>query len=205
MMYLSSHISWYIFLGLSAIAVTIWRYGNHSRGILSRRVENAGAWFILIIIGTCFYFTGFWGGLALIVSYWILKRAADLILWRVFRKLISAPRMGWKEFQERSQDYRKRIDVLNLQCVEQWSRKRDTEIINAARQPKVAELLRQQGKTEAELTDIQDTLIKAGAGSRVARSVIRNPSALIDYWAMKKSEFTVEAIAFKFLKDFGGF
>lgn len=203
--FLSTEI-WWVFFILGALSYFISSFGYHGRGTRSSQIEAIGGLGLIIFVVLTFIFSGWRGGIGIIVALFLWAVVAERILWLIFRKLIpSASNLDYGQFIKRSRSYGSSAKLpTSVEELFEQGDKRDEMLSKISNQPKIIEVLQSYGKTSGEIKDIFWKLMASGAGEYVAHSVIENPKLLSEYLQMKADGISDMEIAFKFTKSLGG-
>lgn len=197
---------WWMFFILGALSYCVSSFGHHGRGSRSPQIEAIGGFGLIVFVILSFIFSGWKGGIGIVIALFLWAVIAERGLWLIFRKLMpSASNMGYSQFikRSRSSDSLSKIPTSLGELREEWDKK-DQMLLKISNQPKIIEVLQKHEKTPAELKDVFSNLIRGGAGEYVAQSVIENPELLSEYFRMKSDNVSDIEITSKLAKSLGG-
>ena len=195
-----------MFFVLGALSYFISSFGHHSRGTRSPQIEAIGGFGLIVFVILAFIFSGWKGGIGIIVALFLWAVIAERILWLIFRKLMpSANNMDYGRFIRRSRSYGSSANLpTSWEELREQGNKTDKMLSRISNQPQIIEVLRNYGKTPEEIKDIFWNLCACGTGEYVAQSVIENPKLLSEYLQMKADCISDMEIAFKLAEPLGG-
>ena len=197
---------WWVFLAIGALSYFISSFGHHGTGAKGPQIEAIGGFGIVVSVVLTFIFSGWKGGIGVIIALFLWAIVAEGILWLIFRKLMpSAINMDYGQFIRRSRCHgsSSKMPTTVEELFEQGD-KRDEMLSKISHEPKIIEVLQRNGKNKGYIKEIFWDLIRCGAGEYVAKSVIENPKLLSEYLQMKANGISDVEIAFKFTETLGG-
>ena len=196
---------WWTFLALGVLSYFISGFGNHGRGTLSHRIEAIGGFGLIVFTILTFIFSGWKGGIGVIIALFLWAIVAEKILWLIFCKIMpNANNLDYKQFIKRSRFHKKSYKLPTAEELFEGSDNRDKMFWKISSQPKVIEVLKRHGKNPENIKDVFFDLERSGAGEYVAQSVIENPELLSKYLQMKTDGISDLEIAYKFIESLGG-
>jgi hypothetical protein len=176
---------WWIFLILASLSYFISSFGHHGRGTISPKIEAIGSAIMTIFIILTFIFSGWKGGIGIIVALLIWVTIAEQIVKLLIRKLM--------QIHDNSLTQPFSVEELFKQ-----SERTDEMLLTVSNQPGIIQVLRKYEKNQEDIRDIYYTLLACGVGEYVAQSIIEDPKLLSEYLQMKADEVSDLEIAYRF-------
>lgn len=197
---------WWMFFVLGALSYFISSFGHHGRGTISPQIEAIGGLGLIVFTVLAFLFSGWRGGIGIILVLFLWAILAETVLWLIFRKLMpSASGLDYDQFikRSRSQSGSSKLPTSYEELLKQ-ANKTNEMLSGISNRPQIIELLQIHGKNPEEIKDIFWMFMTCGAGEYVAQSVIEDPKLLSEYLQMKADGISDVEIAFKFTEILGG-
>jgi hypothetical protein len=182
-----STIMWWVFFVLAALSYFISSFGHHSRGLKSPQIEAFGSFGMVFFIILTIVFSGWKGGIGIIVALFIWAVISERIMWVIWRKLIPySYNLDYSHFVQRSKFAQSpsRLPTTWEELCERGN-KTDEMLSKISNQPKTVEVLQKYGKTPTDISDIFYNLCRAGCNEYVIQSVMESPKLLSEYLQMK--------------------
>jgi len=200
-----STVMWWVFFILAALLYFISSVGHHTRGTKSPQIEAFGSFAMVVFIILTFVFSGWIGGIGVIVGLFIWAAISERIMWNIWRKLNPySYNLDYGHFVKRSR-FAKSSSKLTTTWEELRERgnKTDEMLSKISNQPKTVEVLQKYGKAPADIWDIFYVLCSCGCGEYVAQSVIENPKLLSEYLQMKTDGVSDLKIVYELSQSLG--
>jgi hypothetical protein len=200
-----STVTWWVFFTLAALLYSISSFGHHSRGAKSPQIKAFGSFGMVVFIILTFIFSGWKGGMGIIVALFIWAVISERIMWVIWRKLTPySYNLDYNHFTKRSR-FAKSPSKPPTTWEELLERGNKTyEILSKiSNQPKTVEVLQKYGKTPTDIGDIFYNLCACGCGEYVTQSVIESPKLLSEYLQMKTDGVSDLEIASELSKSLG--
>ncbi|MBW8042238.1 MAG: hypothetical protein FVQ85_19870 [Planctomycetes bacterium] len=197
---------WWAFLILAALLYFVSSFGHHGRGTISPHIKAFGIFGMLVCIILTFIFSGWKGGIGIIVTLFIWAVIAERIIWVIFRILApSSYNLDYSHFVKRSR-FRKSPSkpLTTIEELLESGKKKDEMLSKITNQPKTVEVLRKHCKTPADIKDIHFNLSACGCSEYVTQSIIESPKLLSKYLQMKADDISDLEIAYELTKSLGG-
>jgi len=195
-----------VFFVLGALSYFVSSFGHHGRGTRSPQIEAIGGFGLIVFVILAFIFSGWKGGIGIIVALFLWAVVSERIFWLIFRKLMpSASNMDYGQFIKRSRSYGSSSKLpTSVEELFEQSDKKDEMLSKISNRPEIIEVLKRYGKNQADIKEIFWDLMRCGAGEYVVQSVIETPKLLSEYLKMKANGISDIEIAFKLAESLGG-
>ncbi|MDQ1327560.1 MAG: hypothetical protein QG641_843 [Candidatus Poribacteria bacterium] len=132
---------WWIFLVLSYLSYFISSFGYHGRGRMSQKIEAVGSGIMTIFIILTFVFSGWKGGVGIIVALLIWVRIAEQLVKLLLRKLM--------QIHDSSP-----TQPFSVEEIFEQGERIDEMLLKISNQPEIIEVLRKYEKNQEDIEDI---------------------------------------------------
>lgn len=203
---------WWVFLILGGLSFSLARVGHHGRGRKRSQIETIGGIGFVISIILGFVFTGWIGGIGLIIGFVIWHNISERLIFLLFRKYLmpEANKMSFERFVKRSEDYSARDYTIPTTVEEIMDHKndqnedREEEMLKViAEKPEIKKKLEKYYKGPEEIKDIFLTFKIFGMEKYVGMEIITDPALLEEYLQMKKEGIHKRDIVFMIANKLG--
>lgn len=188
---------WWAFFIPASTTFSVYSLARRNRELGVKWLNMWGglcAWISLVFVILTFVFSGWKGGVAVLIGMVSVALVVVLIVGRIFVKRSPIHR----------QEFTIPTSVEELaQLSEQMDTRLDEIVSEISNQPKILIVLQRHGKKPEYVRDVHRKLVLNNAGTDVAESVIQNPKLLNQYLQMEADGVPPKRIAFNLLKSLG--
>lgn len=198
--------AWWLFFILGALSYFISSFGHHSRGLKSSQIEAIGSFGLVAFVVLSFIFSGWKGGLAIIIALFLWAVITERILWLIFRKLLpGASNLDYYHFIKRSRLQRSSSSIpTSYEELLEHGKNTDEMLLKISKRPEIIEVLQRYRKKPEDIKDVYYNLLRGGAGEYVTQSVIEDTKLLSEYLQMKDDGISDVEIVYRLSESLGG-
>ncbi len=197
---------WYAFAFILLVTNFLNLLGASNNGTKSGSIylwAGIVTWIVLII---SFIFTGWIGGIALLIAYsFIIDPIGQRLSFMVFK--LSHPNakfLNYRFFKIRDEFREIERKTSYLESVMEINRKIDMYIQGMKTCRNTIQFFKDINVDINKIDDIRFSLMASGAGEFVTFCVVRNPGLVLEYIEMEKKGLSEREIGYEFLKGLEG-
>ncbi|GAE25852.1 hypothetical protein JCM9140_1873 [Halalkalibacter wakoensis JCM 9140] len=210
-----TNLSWYGFAILLIICSALNFFGHHAKGTNSKTLSLIGGIFSWVFLIVNFIFTGWIGGISLIVLFYLflnhLGNRLAFLLFKMFHP--EAVYLTYGLFKLRSQEIDKNRNQSYDDMVKTLAdnirsgtvdKEKENFISGVKSNGVILQTLKQFGENESKIDDMHNVLSRQGVGDFIVKCSISNPTLIRDFMLLESKGVSEEEIAFYFIDRLGG-
>lgn len=197
---------WYLFAFILLITNFLSLYGASNNGSKSGSIYSLGSLVTWIVLLISFIFTGWIGGIVLLIAFFlIIGPICHRLSFMIFK--LSHPNakfLTYKLFKMRDEFREIKRKTSSLQSSMVYNNKLDAYIQAVKTSENAIQFFKDINVDIDKVEDIRFSLMASGAGEFVAYCVVRNPELVLEYIEMEKKGLSKRDIGYEFLKGLEG-
>ncbi|MET3697127.1 hypothetical protein SAMN05877753_1056 [Bacillus oleivorans] len=196
---------WYVLVLLLILSNFLNFFGHHTNGRKSKQISIFGGLTTWIELICGFIFTGWIGGLVLILlNFIVIGHLAQWLAFIAFKRLHpNAKYLTYRLFQLRNRHLEKQ-QTAHITGIMRESSERQAFLTQIKQENRILTVLNELGEHEGKIDEIYNALITNGSGEFVANCVVTNPSLVREFIELEGRKVAVEDITFYFMESLAG-